>query len=119
MTIRRLGDIAMALALLYVCLPVIVLGAVAVWVELAAAPFCRVERVTRGGRIVRLWRLRIVRDTEFGPKLTRTGALLHRYHLEQIPQLLNVMNGDLSLLAPDGTRHEAVGTGKAFALRQR
>jgi lipopolysaccharide/colanic/teichoic acid biosynthesis glycosyltransferase len=117
MTIRRLGDIATALALLYVCLPVIVLGAVAVWVELAASPFCRVERVTRDGRIVRLWRLRIARDTEFGPKLTRSGALLHRYHLEQIPQLLNVMNGDLSLLAPDGTQHEAAG--KALAMRQR
>lgn len=114
MTIRRLGDITLALALLFVCLPVIVIAATAVWIELAASPLVRVERVTRDGRIVRLWRLRIARST--ARQLTHTGAILHRYHLEQIPQLVNVMTGDLSFLAPDGTRHSAVD--KAFALRE-
>jgi lipopolysaccharide/colanic/teichoic acid biosynthesis glycosyltransferase len=117
MSIRRLSDIVLALALLVVCLPVIVLAAGAVWFENAAAPFCRVERLTRDRRLVRLWRLRTVRETEFGPKLTQTGTLLRRWHLDQIPQLLNVVNGDLSLLTPDGAL-EAVGARKAFALRQ-
>lgn len=115
MTIRRLGDIALALALLFICLPVIVLAAAAVSIEVASSPLVRVERVTRDGRIVRLWRLRTTRAN--GRQLTQTGAILHRYHLEQIPQLLNVMTGDLSFLDADGTHHTAVG--KTFALRER
>lgn len=117
MTFRRLSDIVLALALLLVCLPVIVLAIGAVWFESAAAPLCRVERLTRDGRTVRLWRLRTARETEFGPKLTQTGTVLRRWHLDQIPQLLNVVNGDLSLLTPDGAI-EAVGARKALALRQ-
>ncbi len=117
MTIRRLGDIALALALFLVCLPVIVLAAGAVWIELAASPLCRVDRVMRDGRTLRLWRFRIARETEFGPKLTQAGALLCRWHLDQVPQLLNFLNGDLSFLAP-GSTLDAVGARKAFALRQ-
>jgi lipopolysaccharide/colanic/teichoic acid biosynthesis glycosyltransferase len=117
MTIRRLGDIVLALALLLACLPVIVLAAVAVWFELAASPLCRVERVTRDGRTVRLWRLRVTRETEFGPKLTQTGSILRRWSIDRIPQLWNVVNGDLSLVAP-GDTIDAVGARKAFALRQ-
>lgn len=118
MTLRRLGDIAFALTLMFVCLPVLVLALAAVTVDLAAVPLRRVERVTRDGRIVRLWRLRTTRDTCFGSKLTATGALLRRFNLDQIPQLLNVLNGDLSFLSPEGTMHNAISTKKAFAWRQ-
>ncbi len=115
MTIRRLGDIALALALFVVCLPAIVLAIGAVAIEFVGAPLHRVERVTRDGRIVRLWRLRVMRDTQFGPKLTRTGAVLRRYHLDQIPQLWNVVLGDLSLLAP---APDTMTTRKEFAVRE-
>lgn len=110
----RLGDIALASILLFVCLPVIVLVSFAVWLELAALPFVRVERVTRAGHIVRLWRFDITRPTRFGPKLTRTGAVLRRWHLDQVPQLLNVIAGDISLVGERPTAPAA-----RVALRER
>jgi lipopolysaccharide/colanic/teichoic acid biosynthesis glycosyltransferase len=112
----RFGDIALALALLFICLPVIVLASCAVWLDLAAVPLRRVERVTGDGRIVRLWRFAITKESRYGPKLTASGALLRRWHLDQIPQLLNVVAGDLSLLS---SRPDAIASRKGFAWRER
>lgn len=110
----RLGDIILAMVLLFLCLPVIVLASFVVWLEAASLPLVRVGRVTRGGRIVRLWRFGVTRPTRLGPKLTVTGALLCRWHLERTPQLLNVIAGDISLL---GARPETAPVRKVFAER--
>jgi lipopolysaccharide/colanic/teichoic acid biosynthesis glycosyltransferase len=92
MNLRRFSDILIALPLLFICLPALVLASVALWLELSAFPLTRVERLTREGRIVRLYRLR---TTGVDGRRAAIGEVLHRQHVDLVPQLLNVVNGDL------------------------
>lgn len=77
-----------------------------------------VDRVGRGGRPLRMWKIRSMAvaapdGTAGGPALTSAedaritpiGARLRAYHLDELPQLLNVVRGEMSLLGP---RPEAV-----------
>ena len=118
MTVRRLSDIVLSLILLFICLPTFALAGLAVWLEQAGAPFFRQERVTRDGRKVMVYRLRTTRSTHFGPRATPLGEFLHRLHLDEIPQLFNVLNGDLSLVGGGPAFIDDAGRKKVFALRQ-
>jgi lipopolysaccharide/colanic/teichoic acid biosynthesis glycosyltransferase len=115
MTTRRIGDIAIATALLAICLPVILIASIAVWLDLGGAPVRRFDRVTPDGRVVGLWRFRVAHDTRYGPRPTLSGAVLRRWHLDQVPQLWNVVAGDLSLLTPPAA---AMAAKKSWALRR-
>jgi lipopolysaccharide/colanic/teichoic acid biosynthesis glycosyltransferase len=119
MTLRRMSDIILALVLLFVCLPVLLVSCFAVWVVLLASPLSRVERVTRDGRIVGIYRLRTTVDTAYGPRVTELGAFLRHAHLDHIPQLFNVLNGDLSLLGDKTVVDDGLGSKRLLALRER
>jgi len=118
MTVRRLSDIVLSLALLLVCLPTLVLAAFAVWLDQKVFPFCREERLTRTGRRIRVFRLRTTRPTRFGSRRTPLGEFLERLHLDEIPQLLNVLTGEMSL-AGEAVSIDALDLKKVFALRDR
>lgn len=118
MTVRRMSDIILALVLLFVCLPVLLLSCFAVWIAMSASPLTRVERVTREGRIVGVYRLRTTVDTAYGQRITDLGAFLRLAYLDQIPLLLNVLNGDLSLLGDKAVVGGALGSKSLLALRE-
>jgi lipopolysaccharide/colanic/teichoic acid biosynthesis glycosyltransferase len=113
-----MSDILLALVLLFVCLPVLLLSCFAVWITLSVSPISRVERVTREGRIVAVYKLRTTVDTAYGPRVTELGAFLHRAYLDQIPLLLNVLNGDLSLLGDKAAVGGVLGSKSLLALRE-
>lgn len=119
MTMRRMGDIILALVLLFICLPAFLLSCLVVWTEQSAWPLSRVERVTREGRIVGIYRLRTTVATAYGPRLTELGAFLRRAYLDQIPQLFNVLNGDLSLLGDKAIVGSELGSKSLLAWRER
>jgi len=116
MTVRRLGDIVLSLVLLLACLPVLILAGLAVGLEQTAAPLFREVRLTRRGGTVSVFRFRTTRPTRFGPRTTRVGVFLRRWHLDEVPQLVNVLTGELSLVG-GGTRIDASELKKVFALR--
>ncbi len=118
MIVRRMGDIILALVLLFVCLPVLLLSCFAVWIATSASPLARVERVTREGRIVAVYKLRTTVDTAYGPRATELGAALRHAYLDQIPVLLNVLNGDLSLLSDKAVIGGTLGSKSLLALRE-
>jgi lipopolysaccharide/colanic/teichoic acid biosynthesis glycosyltransferase len=117
MTIRRLSDIVLSLVLLFVCLPAFALAGAAVWLDIGA-PLVRQERITRDGRRIWAFRLRTTRPTHFGSRATTLGEFLSRLHLDEIPQLLNVLNGDLSLVGREPAFIDWIGRKKVFALRE-
>lgn len=88
--------------------PVIALGAGAVWLSLGRPVFFRQERPGRLGRPFRIVKFRTMRhavDADGRPlpdeeRLTAIGRLLRATSIDELPQLWNVLAGDLSLVGP-------------------
>lgn len=106
---KRPIDIAVAAAALLCLSPV--LAAVAVWLHFAnkgAGAFFSQLRPGRGGRIFRLYKFKTMTDErdEHGQllpdadRLTRAGRLVRSTSLDELPQLWNVLRGDMSLIGP-------------------
>ena len=108
---RRSFDILTALAVLLVTLPLLLLAMLAIRLDGPGPVFYRQDRVGRGGRVFRLMKLRSMRvDAEAGgapvwaakadPRVTRVGRLLRLARVDEIPQVLNVLRGDMAFIGP-------------------
>ena len=108
--LRRLLDVALAAALLVLLAPVLGLLAVLVRLTSPGPAFFRQTRIGRHGRPFELVKLRTMRAdaptigptiTAGGdPRITWFGARLRRAKLDELPQLWNVVRGDMSLVGP-------------------
>ncbi len=115
--LKRGLDIACAGFALLLALPVLAVAALAVRIELGAAVLYRQERVGRGGQPFQLLKLRTMRpptpgapagwSTDFA-RVGPVGRFLRRYSLDELPQLFNVLRGDMSLVGPRPERPEYV-----------
>src|SRR3954454_16624943 len=107
---KRLLDVLVATVGLIAALPVMLLVALAVRLDSPGPVFFRQERVGRGGRPVTLWKFRSMRtDAEAGgarwavegdPRISRVGRFIRKTRLDELPQLWNVLAGDMSLVGP-------------------
>ena len=115
---KRLFDIAGSLAILIPVSPFLLLAMAAVWLGDRGPVFYRQERVTRRGRNFRILKLRTMRvNAESGgavwaaakdSRITPVGEFLRRSRLDEVPQLLNVLWGDMSLVGPRPERPEFI-----------
>ena len=121
--VKRAFDIAFsALVIAVLVIPVAILCLVIV-LDSPGAPFFRQERIGKGGRPIHIWKLRtMVADAhenpgrymtgeqletwmreqklDDDPRVTRVGRLLRRTSLDELPQFVNVLVGDLSVIGP-------------------
>ena len=118
---RRSLDILLGTLLLLAAAPVLLAVTLVVALGSRGAPWIRQRRVGRGGREFLLWKVRTMRadaEAQTGPTLsgpddervTRTGVLLRRTRLDELPQLLHVVGGSMSLIGPRPERPEFVAT---------
>lgn len=105
---KRTLDVLMAAALLLLCIPIFVLIAVLIKLDSRGPLFYRCRRVGRGGTELSVLKFRKMRDGASGPALTlddddrftRIGPFLAATKLDELPQLINVLRGDMSLVGP-------------------
>ncbi len=118
--LKRLFDIITSLVLLVILAPFLLLGMAIVRVFSPEGPvFFRQERLGRFGKRFQIYKLRSMRpDAEKGgavwsvagkdPRVFPGGAFLRRYRIDEIPQLLNVLRGEMSFVGPRPERPEFV-----------
>lgn len=109
--VKRCFDLVVGTALLLVAMPVMLVTALLIVLEDGAPIFYSQERVGRGGRPFRVIKFRSMRrDAEKDGKprwassnddrVTRVGRFIRKLRIDELPQLFNVLNGDMSLVGP-------------------
>lgn len=99
---KRALDVAGAAALLALLAPLLLLVAVAVRVALGAPVLFRQQRAGRGGAPFTVLKFRTLREGagEDAARMTRLGGFLRALALDELPQLVNVLRGEMSLVGP-------------------
>jgi exopolysaccharide biosynthesis polyprenyl glycosylphosphotransferase len=110
--LRRARDILLAGAALLLTLPLSLMIAAAIKCDSPGPVFFSQDRVGKNGRRFKMLKFRSMRDdamspdgrawttSERDPRVTRVGALMRGFHLDELPQLINVIKGDMSLVGP-------------------
>jgi exopolysaccharide production protein ExoY len=96
--LKRALDIFVALVALFLLLPLFLTVALLVLVTLGRPILCRTTRVGFGGRFIACYRFRTSQSTGTSP--TQLGLLLRRSGIDKLPQLLNVLTGEMSCVGP-------------------
>jgi exopolysaccharide biosynthesis polyprenyl glycosylphosphotransferase len=132
--VKRTVDVALAAIGLAAVLPLFPFVALAIWLEDRGPIFYRQERMGLDGRPFDMLKLRSMRvDAESStgpvwavrddPRRTRFGAFLRRWSLDELPQLWNVLRGDMSMIGPRPERpafvREFKGKIPQYMLRHR
>ena len=109
-TVKRFCDVAVSLFLLIVLFPLFPLIAILIKLDSSGPVFFRHYRIGKDGQPFELWKFRSMRaevpEYEASPRssvdwrLTRIGRLLRRMSIDEIPQLINVLKGEMSLVGP-------------------
>ena len=112
--VKRGFDFAGALVLIAVTAPLLAIACAAIRIESAGAPVYRQRRVGKYGAPFDLYKLRTMVTgaesmgaglavDEGDPRITRVGSLLRRFSLDELPNLLNVVRGEMSIVGPRPT----------------
>lgn len=120
--LKRVQDIALSLMALAILWPAMLLVAVAIWIDSPGAnPFFSQDRVGQNGKVFRFYKFRsmvpnaeeqkaeLLQYNEMDgpafkmkndPRITRVGRFIRRTSIDELPQLLNVLKGDMSIVGP-------------------
>jgi len=114
--IKRLGDVLGSAFLLIISSPVIAICALLIWIEDQGPVFYSQVRTGLYGQHFRIWKLRTMSlnaeakgaqwASRSDPRITRVGAVLRVLRIDELPQLMCVLNGDMSLIGPRPERPE-------------
>lgn len=115
---KRLLDIALSVILLIVALPVMVVTAVAIRREDQGPVFFRQKRCTKGGREFEIIKFRSMREDaektgaamceENDKRITKVGKIIRASRIDELPQLINILKGDMSFVGPRPERREFI-----------
>lgn len=127
--LKRGTDIVLSsLSLTFLCIPFLVIAAL-IKVDSQGTVFFRQERIGKHGRPFRIWKFRtMIKDAiEQGlglnvakddPRFTRVGKVLRDWGLDELPQLINVLRGELSIVGPRPTLRQQVEQYNDFQRRR-
>jgi lipopolysaccharide/colanic/teichoic acid biosynthesis glycosyltransferase len=115
----RAADVAIAALGLLIVSPLLVIAAIAIRLESPGAVLYRQRRVGRDGVIFEMFKLRTMRlgadpvgvgtaVTAEDSRVTRVGRFLRRFSLDELPNLVNVLRGEMAIVGPRPTVQEQV-----------
>ena len=110
----RAADLAIAAVGLILAFPLLLIAAIAIRLESAGPVLYRQLRVGKDGVVFELFKLRTMRRgadpvgvgtavTADDPRVTRVGRLLRRFSLDELPNLVNVLRGEMGIVGPRAT----------------
>ena len=136
---KRLLDVAVSMLVLAVSLPVVVIAALAIKLTSPGSVFFKQERIGLNGRIFTLYKFRtMIEDAHerraevthlnemngpvfkarHDPRVTAVGRFLRKFSLDELPQLWNVLKGDMSLVGPRPPIPEEVASYRRWHRRR-
>ena len=113
LAIKRIFDIVVSLIMLIIISPIILLLALLIKLDSKGPVFYRQERITTNGKVFRIFKFRtMIQDADKrgalvtvgnDSRITRMGKIIRKVRLDELPQLINVLKGEMSFV---GTRPE-------------
>ena len=109
--VKRAMDIVLGSVAFIIASPIMLLVAIAIKIEDRGPVFFMQERVTRDGRLFKMIKFRSMIEnankvgevkgtTKDDKRVTRVGTIIRRYRIDELPQLINIIKGDMSLVGP-------------------
>lgn len=109
--LKRTLDIILSAIAFIIALPIMLVCALAIYIEDGHNPFYKQERLTRKGRPYHVLKLRTmvvnaeelsgpVLAEEDDPRITKVGKFLRKVRLDELPQIINILKGDMSIVGP-------------------
>jgi len=117
--IKRFMDIALSLIVLILTSPVLLIVSLAIKIEDGGPVFYKQARITRGGKIFNILKFRSMipnaeKDgksqpaVDNDPRITKIGKIIRATRIDELPQMLNILKGDMSIVGPRPERIEHV-----------
>jgi lipopolysaccharide/colanic/teichoic acid biosynthesis glycosyltransferase len=107
---KRAFDIVFAAIGLVVSMPILMLAALAIWIEDGLPVFFKQSRLGRNGKIFRIYKFRKFRKTTLDQSVvvtlpddkrySRIGKILDKLKINELPQLVNILRGEMSIVGP-------------------
>lgn len=115
--LKRFFDLLISVVVLLLLSPIMALVALLIKLEDGGSVFYRQDRLTKGGKIFRICKFRSMKENaeadgqavlmqKDDDRITRVGRLIRKCRLDELPQLINVIQGDMSLVGPRPERPE-------------
>ena len=109
--VKRVFDLLVSVVMLAITFPVLLLAMVAIYLESGRPVFYRQVRVGQGGRNFTIYKLRSMRKdaerdgkpvwaTSDDDRITLVGKVIRKTRIDELPQLINVLRGDMSFVGP-------------------
>lgn len=109
--IKRVLDFIMSLILLIIVSPLLIIVAILIKLDSKGPIIFKQSRIGENGKVFEVWKLRTMVDNaeqmgtglttaEKDPRITKIGKLLRKTSIDEIPQLVNVIKGDMSFIGP-------------------
>ena len=105
--LKRMSDVVIASLALILTSPIVLIAAIAIKIEDGGSILFKQNRATRGGKIFSVYKLRTMKENVDNylsvvddDRITKVGHVLRRFRIDEIPQFINVLRGDMSVVGP-------------------
>lgn len=106
--VKRLMDISISLISLIITSPIMLICAIAIKAEDGGKVFYKQARLTKYGRVFQVYKFRTMKEensihksvTENDDRITKVGGVLRKFRIDELPQMLNILKGDMTVVGP-------------------